>query len=95
MKRICMIILLTMVLFSACQPTPEVEFVVNKGDDTVEEKLTAVQDGTAGEGRQTFPDRWDEGPETVNDRLTLTARAEVIQKRWYRCWSSCCLRPPP
>ena len=80
MKRICMIILLTMVLFTGCQPTPEVEFVVNKGDDTVEEKLAAAQDGTAGEGRQTFPDRWDEGPVTENDQLTLTARAEVIQK---------------
>lgn len=80
MKKICMFILSALLLCTACQPTPEVEFVVNKGDDTVEEKLTAVQDGTAGEGRQTFPDRWDEGPVTENDQLTLTARAEVIQK---------------
>lgn len=80
MKRICIIILFSTVLFTGCQPTPEMEFVVNKGDDTVEEKLAAVQDGTAGEGRQTFPDRWDEGPETVNDRLTLTVRAEVVVK---------------
>ena len=50
MKRICMIMLFVMVLFTACQPTPEVEFVVNKGDDTVEEKLAAAQDGTAGRG---------------------------------------------
>ena len=80
MKCVCIIILFSTVLFTACQPTPEVVFVVNKGDDTVEEKLAAVQDGTAGEGRQTFPDRWDEGPETVNDRLTLTVRAEVVVK---------------
>lgn len=80
MKKICMFILSALLLCTACQPTPEVEFVVNKGDDTVEEKLAAVQDGTAGEGRQTFPDRWDEGPVTENDQLTLTARAEVIQK---------------
>ena len=80
MKRLCMIMLFAVVLFTGCQRTPEVEFVVNKWDDTVEEKLAAAQDGTAGEGRQTFPDRWDEGPVTENDQLTLTARAEVIQK---------------
>ena len=80
MKKICIFILSALLLCTACQPTPEVEFVVNKGDDTVEEKLAAVQDGTAGEGRQTFPNRWDEGPEMVNDRLTLTVRAEVVVK---------------
>ena len=80
MKKICMFILSMLLLCAACQPTPEVEFVVNKGDDVVEEKLAATQDGATGEGRQTFPDRWDEGPVTVNDRLTMTVRAEVIQK---------------
>ena len=80
MKKICMVILSVLLLCTACQPTPEVEFVVNKGDDVVEEKLAANQDGAAGEGRQTFPDRWDQGPMTVNDRLTLTAQAEVIQR---------------
>ena len=48
MKRICIIILFSTFLFTACQPTPEVEFVVNKGDDVVEEKLAATQDGATG-----------------------------------------------
>lgn len=75
-----MIILSVLLLCTACQPTPEVEFVVNKGDGAVEEKLAATE--TAGEEvkSQTFPDRWDEGPTQVNDRLTLTVQAEVIQK---------------
>ncbi len=80
MKKICMIMLILILVCTACQPTPEVEFVVNKGDDTVEKKLAAVQDEAKGEGRQTFPSRWDEGPETINDRLTLTVQAEVIAK---------------
>ena len=79
MKKICIFILSMLLLCTACQPTPEVEFVVNKGDDVMEEKLAATQDG-ATEQRQTFPDRWDEGPETVNERLTLTVQAEVIEK---------------
>ena len=79
MKRVFLILLCLLVL-SACQPTPEVEFVVNKGDDLVETKLAATSDEATGEARQTFPDRWDEGPVAVNERLTLTVRAEVIQK---------------
>ncbi|MBQ3488369.1 MAG: hypothetical protein IJA71_08815, partial [Clostridia bacterium] len=79
MKRIFLIPFCLLIL-SACQPTPEVEFVVNKGDDLVETKLAATSDEATGEARQTFPDRWDEGPVAVNERLTLTVRAEVIQK---------------
>ena len=81
MKKIRIFILIFMLLCAACQPTPEVEFVVNKGDGTVEEKMAAGRDAEAGEGRQTFPARWDEGPMVVNDRLTLTIQAEVIQKQ--------------
>ena len=79
MKRIFLIPFCLLIL-SACQPTPEVEFVVNKGDDLAETKLAATSDEAIGEARQTFPDRWDEGPMAVNERLTLTVRAEVIQK---------------
>ena len=78
MKRMIPV-LLSLLLLTACQPTPEAEFVVNKGDDVVEERLAASQETTAGEG-QTFPDRWDQGPVAVNDRLTLTVRAEIVQK---------------
>lgn len=70
-------VVLLSLLLCACQPTPEVEFVVNKGDGAVEEKLAEAAETPR---VQTFPDRWDEGPTQVNDRLTLTVRAEVIQK---------------
>ena len=77
MKRV-MILLLAWLLLVACQPTPEVEFVVNKGDNLVEEKLNDTMGKE--EKTQTFPNRWDEGPIQVNDRLTLTVQAEVTQK---------------
>lgn len=81
MKRLCVFLLLFVFIFSACQPTPEVEFVVNKGDDVVKEKLTATTRETLDESEpQVFPDRWDEGPTKVNEWLTLTVQAEVIQK---------------
>ena len=70
-------VVLLSLLLCACQPTPEVEFVVNKGDGAVEEKLAEAAETPR---VQTFPDRWDEGPTQVNDRLTLTVQAEVIQK---------------
>ena len=80
MRKTCIFILSVLILFTACQPTPEVEFVVNKGDDVVEEKLSAAPEGLQTVHVQTFPDRWEEGPTKVNDRLTLTVQAEVIQK---------------
>ena len=40
MKRLA--VLLALLLLIACQPTPEREFVVNKGDGTLEEKLNAT-----------------------------------------------------
>ena len=81
MKRIvCLFFAAILLAAAGCQPTPEGEFVVNKGDNTVEEKLAAPEDAGERPAVQTFPDRWDEGPTAVNDRLTLTVKAEVIQK---------------
>jgi hypothetical protein len=80
MKRI-IIVCLVLALLVACQPTPEQEFVVNKGDDTVEQKLneTAGTDANAqiGVGRQSFPDRWDEEPLVEKDRLIVRVHADV------------------
>ena len=52
MKRIVCVFVAAIVLAAAgCQPTPEVEFVVNKGDDVVEEKLASpLQNDTAQDG---------------------------------------------
>lgn len=41
MKRI-IVILLMLCMLAACQPTPDHDFVINKGDDVVEQKLSAT-----------------------------------------------------
>lgn len=80
MKRI-IVVLLSLALLCACVPTPEQEFVVNKGDDTVEQKLNEQQSGAnTGVGRQTFPDRWDEDPLKENEHLVVRAHADVRTK---------------
>lgn len=40
MKRL-LVLLISLALLCACQPTPEKEYVVNKSDDTLEQKLSA------------------------------------------------------
>ncbi len=77
MKRI-VILILALCMLCACVPTPEEEFVVNKGDDTVEQKLNEPQgDANNSVGRQSFPDRWDEEPIVENDRLIVRANTEI------------------
>lgn len=78
MKRI-IILCLSLSLLLACVPTPEQEFVVNKGDDVVEQKLNETPDPDSGStaARQTFPDRWDEDPIVENDRLIVRANTEI------------------
>lgn len=80
MKRL-FVIVLALALLAACQPTPEQEFVVNKGDDTVEQKLNEPQgDAQKGVGRQSFPDRWDEEPLKESEHLGVRAHADVRTK---------------
>jgi hypothetical protein len=80
MKRL-FVIVLALALLAACQPTPEQEFVVNKGDDTVEQKLNEPQgDAQKGVGRQVFPDRWDEEPLKESEHLVVRAHADVRTK---------------
>ncbi len=76
MKRIIVLLLVTLLL--ACVPTPEEEYIVNKGDDTVEQKLNEPQgDANNSAARQTFPDRWDEDPIVENDRLIVRANTAI------------------
>lgn len=75
MKRL-FLIFLSLVLLLACVPTPEEEFVVNKGDNVTEQKIQNEQMTDA----QFFPDRWDEDPIEVNEYLKLDIRAEIVQK---------------
>lgn len=81
MKRLP-VILLSLSLLLACVPTPEQEFVVNKGDDIVEQQLNATPDPDNGSiaARQTFPDRWDEDPIAENEHLVVRAAACVRTK---------------
>ena len=46
MKRIISLLLIAL-LFAACQPTPETEFVINKGDNVLEQKLYATPEPVA------------------------------------------------
>ena len=41
MKRLS-ILLLVLLMLTACLPTPEHEYVINKSDNTVEEKISAT-----------------------------------------------------
>ncbi len=81
MKRIIIFCLLLSLLL-ACVPTPEQEFIVNKGDDIVEQKLNGATDPDSGSiaVRQTFPDRWDEDPIAESEHLVVRAAADVRTK---------------
>lgn len=75
MKRYFAILLATLFLLG-CVPTPETEFVVNKGDNKAEQKLSGGETGAV----QSFPDRWDEETYKVNDWLNIGFEADVISK---------------
>ncbi len=81
MKRI-LVMILALSLLLACVPTPEQEFVVNKGDDTVEQQLNATPDPDSASiaARQTFPDRWDEDPIAESEHFVVRAAADVHTK---------------
>ncbi|MCR5611867.1 MAG: DUF6034 family protein [Clostridiales bacterium] len=82
--------LLLLPLLAACQPTPKDDFVVNKGDDTLEDKLNATAEPSAPptEGGETapngepqsFPDRWEMEATEVKEYFTIAANADVVTK---------------
>ncbi len=79
MKRLMIAVTAAVLLLGsiACQPTPETEYVVNKQDNSVEQKLgESANDAPA--TPQRLPDRWDEVYET--DLMTLTFAAPILQK---------------
>lgn len=75
MKRIVILCLL-LALLVACQPTPEEEFVVNKGDNVTEHQIRSEQSDDA----QRFPDRWDEDKALDCGKITVSIHADVIQR---------------
>ena len=90
MKNCQRIYLLAFILcFCACVPTPSEEFVVYRGDDTLEQKLTATAapetvSDAAPEGTKPaalpFPSSWREAAYDVNDRFRVEIDAEIVQK---------------
>lgn len=75
MKRI-IILCLSLIMLAACQPTPEEDFVVNKGDNVAEHQIRSEQSG----GEQRFPDRWDEDETLACGKITVSIHADVIQR---------------
>ncbi len=71
MKRI-IAVLLMLLLLAACQPTPDHDFVINKGDDIVEQKLSAtpvpaqpVEDAVGVDNKTEAPTGETEEPKTA------------------------------
>lgn len=79
------IFLFSLLLLIGCQPTPEQEFIVSKGDDIVELKLNATptpdgapdEDAKSSVSRPAFPARWDEDPILENERLILRVHTDL------------------
>jgi len=81
MKRILILLTLFCLLFTACQPTPEQEYIVNKGDDTLTVKLDATDaPREAANEVKLFPDRWEEEETEVQSGVFIGVNAEIIQK---------------
>ena len=77
------LLLLACLFLVACLPTPDPEYVVNKADNIVEQKVGAngtADSAAAKDAAQRFPDRWDEDTYKVNDWLSIGFKAEVVQK---------------
>lgn len=77
MKRL-FVVLLALAMLVACLPTPEKEYVVNKGDNTVEQKLNATPKPgktheTTGENR---PETAENKPDTTSENRGNPAENE-------------------
>lgn len=77
MKRIIITCLL-LALLLACVPTPEQEFVVNKGDGVLTDAIGENGEGFSVEAYQsTLPAFWEESVGTHSDAVSLSIRATV------------------
>ncbi|MBR2645114.1 MAG: hypothetical protein IKD54_07475 [Clostridia bacterium] len=81
MKRILPLLLLCLLL--ACVPTPEQEFVVNKGDDRLAETIGKNgEDFSVEVYRGSLPERIRETVDTHSDAVSLTVDAAVVFPDW-------------
>lgn len=74
MKRLIAVLLFLCVL--ACVPTPEEEFVVNKGDNVAEHSIKSDQQDDA----QRFPARWDEDTPLPCGTIAVSIHADIVQR---------------
>lgn len=77
MKRIGMI-LIFLLLLSACQPTPETEIVPNRGDDTLQTVIRENGKGfSAAAYKNSLPERWEELLDAGTGAVTVTVNGPV------------------
>ena len=75
-------LLLALLFLCACVPTPDTEYVVYRGDDAVEQKLSATAAPVeAKPAALPFPPSWREAAYDINDRVRIEIDAEIVQKR--------------
>ena len=80
MKRIICVLLISLML-CACVPTPEQEYVVNKGDSALAQKLDATGEPDAqNDALLLFPERWEEAETEVYQGVYIGVNAEITQK---------------
>jgi PBP1b-binding outer membrane lipoprotein LpoB len=79
MKKTTWIILLlvTAMLLSACQPTPKVQIVVNKGGDAMEQMVKQTSDPSAQSSAYTAPENWKEDINNENGESFIKIDAPV------------------
>ncbi len=82
-QRFCLLVFV--LCFCACVPTPSEEFVVYRGDDTLEQKLVATAapepaPDTAKPAALPFPASWRIAAYDINDRVRIEIDAAIVQK---------------
>jgi hypothetical protein len=93
-KHICIIFLAALLLFVACQPTPETEFVINKGDNVLEQKLYATPEPVSNtvslhETASAAPNRAEvtdpavtQNTDSTNEPTAAPIRQQTFPDRW-------------
>ncbi len=91
-KHICIILFAALLLLCACVPTPETEFVINKGDSVLEQKLYATPKPVTvtvplPENATTEPNRAEEtvvtqNPDSTNEPTAEPVKQQLFPDRW-------------
>ena len=81
-KHIIIILLASLLLLCACQPTPETEFVINKGDNVLEQKLYATPEPVA--DTVSLHENASAAPESepANEPTAEPVKQQLFPDRW-------------